>query len=113
MIGQGDVWWADLGEPSGSAPGWRRPVLIVQCDALNRSRIATVVCVPLTRNLKWAKAPGNVLLKIGATGLESVSVANALLVLAVDKSQLIERVGRVSDRTLRMVLAGLDAVLGR
>ena len=113
MIGQGDVWWADLGEPSGSAPGWRRPVLIVQCDALNRSRIATVVCVPLTRNLKWAKAPGNVLLKIEATGLESVSVANALLVLAVDKSQLIERVGRVSDRTLRMVLAGLDAVLGR
>jgi mRNA interferase MazF len=67
-IAQGDVWWVDLSEPSGSGPGFRRPVVVVQGDALNRSRIATVVCVPLTSNLKWATAPGNVLLPASATG---------------------------------------------
>ncbi|MFN5795985.1 MAG: type II toxin-antitoxin system PemK/MazF family toxin, partial [Planctomyces sp.] len=57
---QGEIWWADLDAPVGSTAGFRRPVLIVQCDSFNRSRIATVVCVPLTSNLKWAEAPGNV-----------------------------------------------------
>jgi mRNA interferase MazF len=61
-VSQGEVWWADLGEPRGSKPGFRRPVLVVQGDALNRSRIATAVCVALTSNVKWASAPGNVLL---------------------------------------------------
>lgn len=65
MIAQGDIWWADLQEPSGSRPGFRRPVVVVQGDALNRSRIATVVCVPLTSNVKWAAAPGNVPLPAG------------------------------------------------
>ena len=59
-ISQGEVWWADLGEPTGSGPGYRRPVLVVQGDSFNRSLIATVACVPLTSNLKWAGAPGNV-----------------------------------------------------
>lgn len=63
MIVQGEVWWADLPPPTGSGPGFRRPVVVVQGDALNRSRLATVVCVPLTSNLKWADAPGNVLLR--------------------------------------------------
>ena len=76
VITQGDVWWADLGEPAGSEPGFRRPVLVVQGDAFNRSRIATVVCVVLTSQLKWADAPGNVLLSARATGLPKDSVAN-------------------------------------
>lgn len=113
MIAQGDVWWADLGEPVGSAPGWRRPVLVVQGDALNRSRIGTVVSVPLTGNLQWAGAPGNVLLRTAATGLDRDSVANVALIVALDRSQLTERVGNVPRKKLELVLAGVDVVLGR
>ncbi|MEJ7775796.1 MAG: type II toxin-antitoxin system PemK/MazF family toxin [Sphingomicrobium sp.] len=107
------MWWADLGEPAGSAPGYRRPVLVVQSDAFNRSRIATTVCVPLTSNMKWAAAPGNVALTARATGLDKDSVANVSLVVAVDKAQLTERVGKVSQRKLELVLSGIDVVLGR
>jgi mRNA interferase MazF len=112
-VGQGDVWWADLGEPAGSAPGFRRPVVVVQCDAINRSHIATVVCVPLTGNLKWADAPGNVLLKAGATGLPKDSVANVSLIVALDRDQLTERVGKLPLRHLTAILSGIDAILGR
>jgi mRNA interferase MazF len=113
VIGQGEVWWADLGEPIGSAPGLRRPIIVVQCNALNLSRICTVVCVPLTSNLIWADAPGNVLLTARATGLPRDSVANVSLIVALDRSQLIERVGRISRRQLELITAGLDVVLGR
>lgn len=113
LISQGEVWWADLGDPAGSAPGYRRPVLVVQSDAFNRSRISTTLCVPLTSNLKWADAPGNVALTARATGLDKDSVANVSLVVAVDKDQLTERVGRVSQRKLDLVLAGIDVVMGR
>jgi mRNA interferase MazF len=113
VIAQGEIWWADLGEPVGSAPGYRRPVVVVQGDALNQSRIATALCVPLTSNLKWADAPGNVLLRAAATGLERDSVANVSLTVAVDKAQLIERAGKISQRQLELVLAGIDVVLGR
>ena len=113
VIAQGEVWWADLGDPLGSAPGYRRPVLVVQGDPLNRSRIATVVCVPLTSQLKWAAAPGNVLLTAAASGLDRDSVANVSLLVAIDKAQLIERVGKVTARKLERVLAGVDVVLGR
>ena len=113
VIAQGEVWWADLDEPVGSAPGYRRPVIIVQGDALNRSRIATALCVPLTSNLKWADAPGNVLLRKSDTGLEKDSVANVSLVVAVDRSMLTERVGKISQRKLDRVLGGIDVVLGR
>ena len=113
MIAQGDIWWADLADPVGSAPGYRRPVLVVQSDALNRSRIATAVCVPLTSNLKWADAPGNVLLSARSTGLDRDSVANVSLIVAIDKAQLTERAGRVPQRKLDLVLAGVDVVLGR
>ncbi len=113
VIAQGEVWWADLGEPVGSAPGYRRPVLVVQGDALNRSRIATVVCVPLTSNLKWADAPGNVSLTASQAGLDRDSVANVSLIIAIDKAQLVERVGKVTARKLERVLAGVDVVLGR
>ena len=113
VISQGDVWWADLGEPAGSEPGFRRPVVVIQGDALNRSRIATVVCVPLTRNLKWAGAPGNVLLKSDVTGLPGDSVANVSQIVALDRQGLTERVGKVGSRQLKVILNGVDIVLGR
>lgn len=113
VVSHGEIWWADLADPVGSAPGCRRPVLVVQCDAFNRSRMGTLVCVPLTSNLKWADAPGNAKLSPRATGLDRDSVANASLIVALDKAQLAERVGRVPQRKLDLVLAGTDAVPGR
>ncbi len=113
VISQGEIWWADLGEPIGSAPGYRRPVLIVQGDALNHSRIGTAVCVPLTSNRKWADAPGNVLLTAAATGLDRDSVANVSLIVAIDREQLTERAGKITQRKLELVLAGIDVVLGK
>ena len=88
-------------------------MLVVQGDALNRSRIATVVVVPLTSALKWADAPGNVLLKSSATGLDRDSVANVSQIVTVDKAQLTERVGAIPRRKLENVLTGIDVVLGR
>jgi mRNA interferase MazF len=113
VISQGEVWWADLQEPTGSGHGYRRPVIVVQCDALNQSRVSTVVCVPLTSNLKWQDAPGNVLLSEEATGLPKESVANVSLIVAVDKRQLTECVGKLTRRELDLVLEGIDVVLGR
>ena len=113
MIRQGDLWWADLGEPVGSEPGYRRPVVIVQCDAFNRSRLATVVCVPLTSNLKWVDAPGNVLLESRGAGLAKDSVANVSQLLTIDRGTLTERIGRLSKPQLDAILAGIDMVLGR
>jgi mRNA interferase MazF len=113
VIAQGEVWWADLDAPTGSGPGFRRPVVVVQCDAFNRSRIATVMCVAMTSNLKWADAPGNVLLEAKATGLDRSSVANVSQVVTVDKSTLTERVGRLSSAKLQVIIDGIELVLGR
>jgi mRNA interferase MazF len=112
-VSQGEVWWADLGEPRGSKPGFRRPVLVVQGDALNRSRIATAVCVVLTSNVKWASAPGNVLLSESATGLPKESVANVSQIVTLDKSELTARVGKLPKAKLELVLSGVDVILGR
>ncbi|HEX7476199.1 MAG TPA: type II toxin-antitoxin system PemK/MazF family toxin [Polyangiales bacterium] len=113
VISQGEVWWADLSEPVGSEPGFRRPVLIVQGDSLNQSRIATTTCVPLTSNLKWSEAPGNVVLKAKATGLPKDSVANVSQIVTVDKDMLTERAGKLQRRHVELVFAGLDLILGR
>lgn len=112
-VGQGEVWWADLGEPVGSGPGYRRPVLVVQGEAFNRSAIATVVCVPMTSNLKWAGAPGNVLVKPRDSGLAKESVANVSQIVALDRAVLIERVGKLPPEKVDLVLRGIDVVLGR
>ena len=112
-IAQGDVWWADLPEARGSGPGFRRPVVVVQGDALNRSRIATVVCVALTSNVKWAHAPGNVLLPSSVTGLPKESVVNVSQLVTLDKTDLTERTGKLSRTKLELVLSGIDVVLGR
>jgi mRNA interferase MazF len=113
VISQGDICWANLHEPEGSEPGFRRPVLIVQGDPLNKSRLATVVCVPLTSNLRLAAAPGNVLLKRKGTGLPADSVANVSQIVAIDRSTLEPRVGRLSRSQMDLVFAGLDVVLDR
>jgi mRNA interferase MazF len=91
----------------------RRPVVIVQGDHLNRSRIATAVCVPLTSNLTWAQAPGNVLLSKAATGLPRDSVANASQIVAIDRAFLTERAGKLSARKLAQILSGIDIILGK
>jgi mRNA interferase MazF len=113
VISQGDVCWASLEEPVGSGPGLRRPVVVVQGDSFNASRIATTVVVPLTSNLRLAAAPGNVALDAARTGLPRDSVANVSQIVSVDRVLLTERVGRLSAPELRLVLAGIDLVLGR
>ena len=113
VIAQGDVLWASLPGPVGSGPGFTRPVVVVQGDALNASRVATVVVVPLTSNLRWAAAPGNVLLKPRRTGLPKDSVANVSQIVAIDRGVLTEHVGRISKAQLELVLNGIDVILGR
>jgi mRNA interferase MazF len=112
-IRRGEVWWADLGEPMGSAPGFRRPVIIVQGDAINRSKISTVICVPLTSNLLWAEAPGNVLLTSDQTGLTKDSVANVSQIVTIDKSLLTEQAGKIPESKIDLILRGIDIILGR
>jgi mRNA interferase MazF len=113
VVAQGEVWWADLPPPVGSGPGFRRPVVIVQSDAFNRSHIATVVCVPLSTNLRWVAVPGNALLAAEMTHLPKDSVANASQILTVDKELLTERVSKLPLAKLELVLAGVGIVLGR
>ena len=113
VITQGDIWWADIPAPTGSGPGFRRPVLVVQGDALNQSRIATIFCGPLTSNFKWAAAPGNVQLPASVSGLPKDSVANVSQIVSLDRGLLSERTGRLSRSKMDMVLTGIDIVLGR
>jgi mRNA interferase MazF len=113
VIAQGEIWWAELPPPTGSEPGYRRPVVVVQGDALNRSKIATAVCVPLTSNLRWADAPGNVLLSARSTNLSKDSVANVSQIVALDRTVLTERVAKLSRAKLELLLSGIDVVLGR
>ena len=111
-VRRGEVWWADLDEPRGSEPGYRRPVLIVQADSFNRSRIATVLCVVLTSNLRLVDAPGNVLVSAKAAGLPKDSVANVSQLITLDRAFLDEQIGRLPPRLMNAVDAGLMLVLG-
>ena len=113
VISRGDVWWADLSEPTGSEPGLRRPVIVVQGDSLNRSRIATVICVPLTSNLYWADAPGNVFLSSSLTSLPKDSVANVSQIITIDRQALTEPICKLSANKTELILSGIDIVLGR
>lgn len=109
---QGEIWSAELPDPSGSEPGFKRPVVIVQGDRLNRSRLATVLVVPCTSNLKWGNVHGNVLLPRRA-GLAKPSVANVSQLSAFDRAFLGRRLARVTAGELSAILAGIDFVLGR
>ena len=112
-VARGEIWWADLSEPTGSEPGFRRPVIVVQGDPLNRSRIGTVVVVPLTSNLQWADAPGNVLLSAEVTTLSKDSVANVSQIITIDKETLTERISKLPQNKLDLVYAGIDIILDR
>ena len=111
VIERGQVWWADLGEPAGSEPGFRRPVLIVQSDAFNRSRLRTVLAVVLTSNVRLVDAPGNVLIPAKAAGLPKDSVANVSQVITLDRDFLAEPAGRLRGQLLKDVENGLRLVL--
>jgi mRNA interferase MazF len=111
VVERGQIWWADLDEPSGSEPGYRRPILVIQSDAFNRSRIRTVIGVALTTNLRLVEAPGNVLVPARASGLPRDSVANVSQVLTVNRDSLSEAAGRLRGQVLKDVEAGLRLVL--
>ena len=102
-----------LPDPTGSGPGCRRPVIVVQGDSFNRSKIATVLCVPLTSNLKWSEAPGNVVLQSRLPRLPKDSVANVSQIVALDKSLLTERVGKLARAKTELVLVGINVALDR
>lgn len=109
---KGEIWWADLDEPRGSEPGYRRPVVIVQSDEFNKSKIKTVIVAVVTSNLKLAKAPGNI--KLGATkniGLKKESVINVSQVITLDKSYLTEKAGKLSASQRQELNEGLKLVL--
>jgi mRNA interferase MazF len=111
VIQRGEIWWADLPEPTGSEPGYRRPVMVIQSDDFNRSRIATAIVVVITSNLKLAEAPGNVFLPQKVTGLSKDSVVNISQVLTVDKSFLTEKIGDLPVYLLEQVEDGLRMVM--
>ncbi|MEJ7873315.1 MAG: type II toxin-antitoxin system PemK/MazF family toxin [Rubrobacteraceae bacterium] len=108
---RGEVWWAELPESAASEPGYRHPVLIVQSDDFNRSRIRTVIAVALTTNLRLAESPGNVPVTKEDTALLRDSVANVSQIITLDKTFLTERVSRVSDRIMMSVEDGIRTVL--
>lgn len=112
MVKRGEIWWAGPPAPKGSGPGPRRPVLIIQSDAFNRSGIRTTLAVAVTSNLELLNAPGNVALGRRGTGLSRPSVANVSQVVTLEKRLLADRVGKVSDSMLARVEEGLRLVLG-
>ena len=112
MIRRGDICWIDLGQPAGSDPAHRRPIVVVSDDEFNRSRISTVIGVVCTTNLRLADAPGNVMLHEEESGLPYDSVVNVSQVITVDKAELTEPVGAVGLPSMRHIEGGLRLVLG-
>jgi mRNA interferase MazF len=109
---RGEIWWASLQKPVGAEPGYRRPVLIIQADAFNRSRIKTVIAAVITSNLRLAQAPGNVRLSKRVSGLKKESVVNISQLITLDKSFLSERAGCITLSKQREIEEGLRLVLG-
>ena len=111
VIQRGEIWWASLGEPSGSEPGFRRPLVVVQSNDFNRSRINTVLAIVITSNTRLAQAPGNVLLPAKSTGLDRESVANVSQLITVDKASLTEKIGKLTANQMQSVNDGLRLVM--
>lgn len=109
---RGELWWADFGDPFGSEPGHRRPAIIVQADPFNRSRLNTILLVPLTRTIDWAQAPGNVLCRPKYTTLKYPSVANVSQLTVADRRRLIERITSLPNALMRQLDDGIRLVLG-
>ncbi len=107
VISQGDIYWINLEEPAGSEPGFRHPHVVIQNNLFNRSRIDTVVVCLLTSNLRLAKAPGNVFLEKGEGNLAKQSVVNTSQIYTVDKSDLVEWIGALSEKRVRQILDGV------
>jgi len=110
-VQRGEIWWASLAAPRGSSPGFRRPILIVQSNDFNRSRINTVVAAVITSNLVLSDAPGNVRIPARASGLKKASVVNVSQIITVDKSYLTERIGKLKANFMKEVDDGLRLVL--
>jgi len=111
VIKQGEIYWVDLGEPSGSEPGYRHPHIVIQNNIFNVSNINTVVICSLTTNLKRSKAPGNVLLNKGEANLPKKSVVNVSQIYTVNKSDLSEKIGQLSEKRMFEVLEGLNLLI--
>ena len=109
---RGDVCWADLGDPLGSEPGFRRPVLVIQDDEFNASRIATVIVLSITSNMELRTLPGCVWLKAHETGLGKDSIVNTTQMRSINKSTIEEHVGQLDDATMFMVDNAIKRVLG-
>lgn len=107
VIKQGEIFWIDLAEPKGSEPGYRHPHIVIQNNLFNASRINTVVVCSLTGNLSRAKAPGNVLLNKGEANLPQKSVVNISQIFTVNKSDLVEKLGQVSEKRMIEILDGI------
>lgn len=111
VVNQGDVFWIDFGEPSGSEPGYRHPHIVIQNNVFNRSRLNTVVVCALTSKLKRAKAPGNVLLEKGEANLPNKSVVNISQIFTVNKTDLAEKIGSVSNKRFYQILEGIQLLI--
>ena len=109
---RGEIWWADFGMPFGSETGFRRPVLVIQDDSFNRSKISTIIVIPLTTNLALENAPGNVLVEKEESGLSKDSILVVSQLTSIDKARMIERISRIESNILREVEYGINMILG-
>lgn len=112
MTKRGEIWWAALGNPKGSEPGYKRPVLILQANEFNESRINTIIVVALTTNTALAMAPGNILVRPRESGLKKMSVINVSQMITINKDRLSEKVNMLSDSVMNQVESGVKLVLG-
>ena len=111
VVQRGEVWWADLAEPRGSEPGFRRPILVLQADSFNRSRLQTVIALVLTSNVRLLDAPGNVLVSAAASGLPKDSVANATQIVTLDRDYLEAKSKKLPAKVMARVEHGVRLVL--
>ena len=111
VIKRGEIWWAELPEPSGSEPGYRRPLIIIQSNEFNRSNIGTVIAVIITSNISLASAPGNIVLSARSSKLSKKSVVNVSQLITVDKSFLTGKVHTLSNKLMAQIDDGIRLVL--
>lgn len=111
VISKGQIWWVDLGEPAGSEPGYKRPVVIISADSFNTSRIQTVTAAVITSNLNLAEAPGNIFLTQNESGLNKESVINVTQIVTIDKTNLIEMAGQLKSSIIQRLNQGLKIAL--